>query len=493
MNKHLYRIIFNKTRGLLMVVAEIAKAHNGGGAREAVPNQRTCQRISRLSSLSFSLLLALGCVSLNVQAGIVADGSAPGNQQPTVIGSANGTPQVNIQTPGAGGVSHNKFSQFDVDNQGVILNNSHNNTSTQLGGMVTGNPWLAKKEATVILNEVNSRNPSQLNGYIEVAGKKAQVVIANPSGITCDGCGFINANRATLTTGQTQLNNGQITGYDIGQGNITVQGRGMDSSRQDSTDLIARAVNINAGIWANDLKVTAGRNHVDADHQSIRASAADGSTRPALAIDVSQLGGMYAGKIRLIGTQGGVGVRNAGNIGTSAGSVVVTAEGRIENSGTINSAQDLAVTAEGDIQNSGNVYAAGNATVTASGALTHSGIIASASQTRVSAASINASQQSVLAAGMNDQGQFGSTGDLTLSSQGMLSARGQNLAPGQLNVQGTAVDLSDSQTSGQHIQVTASAGDLSTARASVSATQTLSLTTPGQLRKVRISGEILLG
>ena len=493
MNKHLYRIIFNKTRGLLMVVAEIAKAHNGGGAREAVPNQRTCQRISRLSSLSFSLLLALGCVSLNVQAGIVADGSAPGNQQPTVIGSANGTPQVNIQTPGAGGVSHNKFSQFDVDNQGVILNNSHNNTSTQLGGMVTGNPWLAKKEATVILNEVNSRNPSQLNGYIEVAGKKAQVVIANPSGITCDGCGFINANRATLTTGQTQLNNGQITGYDIGQGNITVQGRGMDSSRQDSTDLIARAVNINAGIWANDLKVTAGRNHVDADHQSIRASAADGSTRPALAIDVSQLGGMYAGKIRLIGTQGGVGVRNAGNIGTSAGSVVVTAEGHIENSGTINSAQDLAVTAQGDIQNSGNVYAAGNATVTASGALTHSGIIASASQTRVSAASINASQQSVLAAGMNDQGQFGSTGDLTLSSQGMLSARGQNLAPGQLNVQGTAVDLSDSQTSGQHIQVTASAGDLSTARASVSATQTLSLTTPGQLNNTggKLAGDKL--
>ncbi|MFS7252086.1 hemagglutinin repeat-containing protein [Rahnella rivi] len=493
MNKHLYRIIFNKTRGLLMVVAEIAKAHNGGGAREAVPNQRTCQRISRLSSLSFSLLLALGCVSLNVQAGIVADCSAPGNQQPTVIGSANGTPQVNIQTPGAGGVSHNKFSQFDVDNQGVILNNSHNNTSTQLGGMVTGNPWLAKKEATVILNEVNSRNPSQLNGYIEVAGKKAQVVIANPSGITCDGCGFINANRATLTTGQTQLNNGQITGYDIGQGNITVQGRGMDSSRQDSTDLIARAVNINAGIWANDLKVTAGRNHVDADHQSIRASAADGSARPALAIDVSQLGGMYAGKIRLIGTQGGVGVRNAGNIGTSAGSVVVTAEGRIENSGTINSAQDLAVTAQGDIQNSGNVYAAGNATVAASGALTHSGIIASASQTRVSAASINASQQSVLAAGMNDQGQFGSTGDLTLSSQGMLSARGQNLAPGQLNVQGAAVDLSDSQTSGQHIQVTASAGDLSTARASVSATQTLSLTTPGQLNNTggKLAGDKL--
>jgi filamentous hemagglutinin family protein len=71
--------------------------------------------------------------------------------------------------------------------------------------MVAGNPWLAKGEAKVILNEVNSRDPSNLNGMIEVAGKKAQVVIANPAGITCNGCGFINANRATLTTGQAQL------------------------------------------------------------------------------------------------------------------------------------------------------------------------------------------------------------------------------------------------------------------------------------------------
>ncbi|MCZ5750933.1 filamentous hemagglutinin N-terminal domain-containing protein [Escherichia coli] len=37
-----------------------------------------------------------------------------------------------------------------------------------------------KGEARIILNEVNSRNPSQLNGFVEVAGKKAQVVIANP-------------------------------------------------------------------------------------------------------------------------------------------------------------------------------------------------------------------------------------------------------------------------------------------------------------------------
>ncbi|MCZ5156182.1 filamentous hemagglutinin N-terminal domain-containing protein [Escherichia coli] len=116
---------------------------------------------------------------------------------------------------------------------------------------------------------MNSRNPSQLNGFVEVAGKKAQVVIANPAGISCDGCGFINANRATLTTGQPQMKNGSLTGFSVERGEIQITGKGMDASRTDYTDIIARSVKINAGIWAQDLKVTTGRNNVDIAHGQI--------------------------------------------------------------------------------------------------------------------------------------------------------------------------------------------------------------------------------
>ncbi|HBQ66851.1 MAG TPA: filamentous hemagglutinin, partial [Leclercia adecarboxylata] len=210
MNKRLYRIVFNKARGMLMVVSELARGCAGTSPSPGIG--RSLQRlVCRVGALSFALWLASGAVTIQA-AGIVADASAPGKQQPTVISSANGTTQVNIQTPSAGGVSRNTYSQFDVGRDGVILNNSHKNTSTELGGMVTANPWLAKGEAKVILNEVNARNPSQLNGYIEVAGRKADVVIASPSGITCDGCGFINAGRATLTTGTAQMQDGRITG-----------------------------------------------------------------------------------------------------------------------------------------------------------------------------------------------------------------------------------------------------------------------------------------
>jgi filamentous hemagglutinin len=466
---------------MLMVVPDIAGAGRAGAASSPSGTGHTLsQMIGIVHGVCFALLLALGAIQ-PVQAGVVADGSAPGNQQPTIISSANGTPQVNIQTPSAEGVSRNVYSQFDVDNKGVVLNNSHLNTQTQIAGMVTANPWLAKGEAKVILNEVNARDPSQLNGFIEVAGQKAQVVIANPAGITCSGCGFINANRATLTTGQAQMTNGQLTGYNVERGEIVIQGKGLDSSLQDHTDLIARSVKINAGLWANDLAVTTGRNQVDAAHQTVAAKNADGNPRPQVAVDVSQLGGMYANKIRLLGTEAGVGVHNAGALNAIAGDVVVNADGTLTNSGAITASQTVQVTTTGDINNSGKLYAAADTQVQSRGALTNSGIVAAQGNTQLTAASINSTAQGVLAAGMASDGKLGSSGNLTLNSQGQLTANGQNSAAGQLSATGTALDLSGSQTYGDTIDLQATVGDISTAGANLAATQTLSARTGGML------------
>ena len=205
MNKNLFRIIFNKRRGQLMAVAETSSSQGKAASGEATAMSHTITTVA-LATLSFAVLCALGAVlwalpAPQAHAQVVAYRQAPGNQQPTILQTANGVPQVNIQTPSAAGVSRNVYSQFDVQNNGVILNNSRTNTATQLGGWVQGNPWLARGSARVILNEVNSSNPSYLNGYVEVAGQKAEVVIANPSGISVNGGGFINASKTTLTTG----------------------------------------------------------------------------------------------------------------------------------------------------------------------------------------------------------------------------------------------------------------------------------------------------
>src|SRR5690606_33107866 len=115
---------------------------------------------------------------VSARADVVADAQAPANQRPVILESGNGVPVVTITTPSAAGVSRNEFSQFDVDPNGVILNNGRTDSNTQLAGWVQANPWLATGSARIILNEVNSSDPSRLNGYVEVAGGRAQVVIA---------------------------------------------------------------------------------------------------------------------------------------------------------------------------------------------------------------------------------------------------------------------------------------------------------------------------
>lgn len=452
-----------------MVVADIARSGRAGSSPSSRTGYPRRQRICRVTPLAFSLWLASGIVHSVSAAGIVADHNAPGHQQPTIMQTANGIPQINIQTPSAGGVSHNTYSQFDVSNHGVILNNSHKNVQTQLGGMVAGNPWLAKGEARIILNEVSSRNPSQLNGFVEVAGKKAQVVIANPAGISCDGCGFINANRATLTTGQPQMKNGSLTGFNVERGEIRVAGKGMDASRTDYTDIIARSVKINAGIWAQDLKVTTGRNNVDIAHGQIEKKAADISSKPQVALDVSSLGGMYAGKIRLVGTETGVGVRNAGHIGAQAGAITLTADGRIENSGSISAKTDVHLATTRELHNSGSVYAGQDTQIQSDGAFTHTGSVASRRDTRIQAARLTGSERSLLAAGVKDDGRLAKTGELVISASGELAAHGQLLAGGNMYLKGKGLDLSSSRIQGQHTELDATSGNLSTQNAQLSA------------------------
>ncbi|WP_260854145.1 filamentous hemagglutinin N-terminal domain-containing protein [Paraburkholderia sp. BCC1886] len=63
-----------------------------------------------------------------------------------------------------------------------MLNNSPVIVQTQQAGLINGNPNLgAGQAARVIVNQVSSRAASQINGQVEVAGQRAEVVIANGS------------------------------------------------------------------------------------------------------------------------------------------------------------------------------------------------------------------------------------------------------------------------------------------------------------------------
>ncbi|EPC00864.1 hypothetical protein L861_13825, partial [Litchfieldella anticariensis FP35 = DSM 16096] len=273
---------------------------------------------------------------------VLADGIvvAPGSGNTSLDRAGNGVPVVDIATPNGRGLSHNTFTDYNVGRRGVILNNATRKLqSTELGGLIVGNPNLRGQAARLIINEVNGGRPSQLEGYTEVAGSAANVVVANPYGITCNGCGFINSPRVTLSTGQPIIEDGDLERFAVDQGRVAIEGLGLDATQVDQFDIITRAAEINAAIHAKHLNVITGANDVDAETLATSARQGTGEA-PALAIDSSALGGMYAGSIRLVGTESGVGVKLAGDMAASDGDIQIDANGQLRlanasSSGTI--------------------------------------------------------------------------------------------------------------------------------------------------------------
>ena len=360
--------------------------------RHKLPEQPPC----KLRPLGASLALAL--LSGPAPAQIVADPLAPAPQRPTVLATPAGQPLVQIQTPSAAGVSRNRYRQFDVSPAGAILNNSRAPALTALGGWVAANPWLAAGSARVIVNEVHSAAPSQLAGYLEIAGQRAELVIANPAGIQVRGGGFINASAATLSTGAAQFGaDGSLQGMRVQQGRITIEGLGLDARSTDYTAVLARAIEVNAGLWAQRLTLVSGANQIDAGAPGaglaqVAALPAPAQDRPALALDVGALGGMYAGAITLVGTEAGVGVRNAGALSASAGAgtLVLSSSGALSNLGTLGADTLVQLGAQRIDNHAGAAIASGGDTrIAAADALTNHGLIDAAGASAIDAHTVH--------------------------------------------------------------------------------------------------------
>ncbi|ANF86561.1 Hemagglutinin [Pseudomonas antarctica] len=337
--------------------------------------------------------------------------SAPG----TSLGAAgNGVPIVNIAAPNGSGLSHNQFKDYNVGTNGVILNNATDRTqSTQLGGIILGNPNLQGRAANIILNEVNGGSPSQLRGYTEVAGQSAKVIVANPYGITCSGCGFINTPNVTLTTGKPVLDNGRLDRYQVDGGAVTIDGQGLNASNVDRFEIITRSAKINAQINARNLTVVAGRNDVNAQTLNATARADDGSAKPELAIDSSALGGMYAGAIKLVGTEAGVGVKLDGTLAASGGDIQLDANGHLSLAQTA-ATGNIKVTAQ-SVNLTDKVYAGSSVQVTsAQGLVNQKSLAARDSVTLASTGQVT--NTGIIEAGVNADETRNANGDVSVSA-----------------------------------------------------------------------------
>ena len=280
---------------------------------------------------------------------------AQGALGPKTEEARNGMTVVNINTPNDKGLSHNQYDAFNVDHKGLILNNANRPVNTELAGYIMGNPNLVGPTANTILNEVTGTGATSMNGALEVAGNKAHVIIANPNGISVNNGTFINANSATLTTGNPIINNGSITGYQVQQGSITVGEKGLNASKTARTDLLAEAVQLNGKVWAQDAQVVTGKNAISVDATGTVTNISKTGASTPIGLDVAAIGGMYANSMYLVGTNDGFGVNNQGVL-SAQNKLTVDSTGKLQNTGTIAATEADITTKSFEQMNRGKLY-----------------------------------------------------------------------------------------------------------------------------------------
>lgn len=279
-------------------------------------------------------------------AGIVADGATA----TSVSTAANGRQTVNIARA-ISGVSYNTYGQFNVGKAGADFNNAGIN-------------------ARNIVNQVTGTNPSLIEGPMAVLGPRANIVLANPNGITVNGGSFINTGNVALTTGQVSFHDfdpapGQTQRNVIivtSQGRIEIGPEGL-SGAMLNLELIAKNVRIDGPVKntfgnANaGIRVVGGSSNAEIDGS---VSPTDnltpwvGYANPnagnpgATVLDITALGSLTGGRISLVVTDEGAGVRHAGTMYANVGDFILSGNGDLTVAGgRISAAKDVLISTAG--------------------------------------------------------------------------------------------------------------------------------------------------
>ena len=415
---------------------------------------------------------------------ILPDTKAPSDRQPLVQETASGIPLVNIAAPSAGGVSRNDYERFNVPEKGAVLNNSYTLSKTELAGFVQGNANMAGGPAKIILNQVTSGHPTTMNGFLEVAGTKADVVIANPNGITVNGGGFINTGRAILTTGKPEYSRDNQW-KDIRVSNdamIVIDGKGLNGEKADAIELYTRAAKILGQIKAETLQVTTGANVIDAKSGTVAAIEGSG-VKPQVAIDAADFGAMNAGRIFFVLTEENIPAQLQSAI--EAQDLVIDSKGNLYHTGIIHTKDGATIRAK-DILNKGTIASGGHLSLTSEGTLTNAKTIGAEGHAEIHAGDVV--NQSVIASEghlaissdrtiTNENSRILANGDVTLAAKTWMdNQNGTIAAGGNLDVKTAELNNEQGNVTAYGNGLLSAARKLDNAEGHVAANQALNIT-----------------
>ena len=235
-----------------------------------------------------------------------------GRTATTLTALPGGGTRIGVAPKDKGGKSHNSYRDFNVGRAGIELDNR------SVG-------------AGLIVNEVTSTNRSRIEGRVEVLGDRADVVIANPNGVTVDGGSFVNTGRAALVAGRSK--DGAAPGaatFSVTDADVTVAAGGL-RARIDALSLVAGALRIDG-----DIALEGGA-------LSLRAGTGEARIADPLAFDwlvhepdggagritIARGAMLSGGSIDMIATGEGAGVNALGSGLATSGGYTITSDGRV--------------------------------------------------------------------------------------------------------------------------------------------------------------------
>lgn len=349
--------------------------------------------------------------------------------------------------------------------QTASANQSQQATGATASVSIGANPFLGGRAARLVVNEVTgTAAASSLLGPLVVAGAGADVVIANPFGLFCNGCGFTNTQRLSMVSGRPVWAGTSLDSFMVTGGSVAVGAAGLAGDTLGTLDLVGGRVSmagpVNLTASNSAVNVVAGPNQVAyASLAPTPVPRTDG--RPAQAVEVSSAGGMYAQQIFIVANEQGAGVNLAGSLRAGTGGLTVDAAGSLQLAGSMQSGGAVVLSATQARASQLRLSADGLAVLQTGGALVlEGGDLQSADMLVSTGTDLQATGS-----------KFNARGDLRLNAGGETTITAGNLvAGGQVSLQaGGELNLLAAATTSRELMGTTTRDNTRYTRTEVSA------------------------